>query len=136
MSCQSADPAGKAGCTRQAEMHRAMSSLLVMLLCRNQSIRGVPSVGLENAILQQAAATAAAGIARRDLQPQLSLGGLVSDLTAAAHNEAKVSTCPPPLPSFKGGLSQALGVHAAPHHHTYNAEAVPVLKLTSFCFGM
>lgn len=57
----------------------------------NQSIRGVPSVGLETAILQQAAATAAAGLVRQDLQPQLSLGGLVSDLTAAAHNEAKVA---------------------------------------------
>jgi len=64
-----------------------------MRLCRNQSIRGVPSVGLETAILQQAAATAAAGLVRQDLQPQLSLGGLVSDLTAAAHNEAKVRWC-------------------------------------------
>lgn len=57
----------------------------------NQSIRGVPGTagaGLEAAILHT---TAAAGAHAAELQPQLSLGGLVSDLTAAAHNEAKVT---------------------------------------------
>lgn len=60
----------------------------------NQSIRGISgttSGGLETAILQKAAA-AASGTHAAELQPQLSLGGLVSDLTAAAHNEAKVRT--------------------------------------------
>jgi hypothetical protein len=59
----------------------------------NQSIRGVPGTagaGLEAAILHTAA-TAASSAHVAELQPQLSLGGLVSDLTAAAHNEAKVA---------------------------------------------
>jgi hypothetical protein len=70
--------------------------MLDRVLCpgarRNQSIRGVPGAGQQSAILQQAAAAAAASSRshERELQPQLSLGGLMSDLTAAAHNEAKV----------------------------------------------
>lgn len=59
----------------------------------NQSIRGVPGTagaGLEAAILHTAATAASSGHVA-ELQPQLSLGGLVSDLTAAAHNEAKVA---------------------------------------------
>lgn len=46
--------------------------------------------GGDTAILKAAAAAAASGLHERELQPQLSLGGLMTDLTAAAHNEAKV----------------------------------------------
>ena len=72
--------------------HRVPSNLLALhacaVSCRNQSIRGVP--GGDTAILKAAAAAAASGLHERELQPQLSLGGLMTDLTAAAHNEAKV----------------------------------------------
>lgn len=50
----------------------------------------MPSVGLEAAILQQAAVAAQIRADPDQAQQQVSLGGLVSDLTAVAHNEAKV----------------------------------------------
>lgn len=66
---------------------------------RNQSIRGVPAA-VDGALLQQAAAAAAAvangqqpaEVGTTQLTSQLSLGGLMSGLAAAAANEAKVGT--------------------------------------------
>lgn len=75
----------------------------------NQSIRGIAgttSGGLETAILQKAAA-AASGIHAAELQPQLSLGGLVSDITAAAQHEAKVGCSRVRAPCPQACLPQA-----------------------------
>jgi hypothetical protein len=60
------------------------------MLARNQSIRGVPQISssLEGARLHTAAAAVASTLHGGDLQPQLP--GLVSDITAAAQNDAKV----------------------------------------------
>lgn len=57
---------------------------------RNQSIRGVPNIstGLEGAILHNAAAAVASTMHGAELEPQLP--GLLSDITAAAQNDAKV----------------------------------------------
>jgi hypothetical protein len=102
----------------------------VLLLCQdwyegitrklkwNQSIRGISgttSGGLETAILQKAAAAASRTHAA-ELQPQLSLGGLVSDLTAAAHNEAKVRTAH--TACHLSASAHSLGHSACVHIHT------------------